>query len=61
MLQADAREYLWSKIIEYRRKADSITESKLATQLRDIAKEYESRLAELDARLATDRGARRAR
>lgn len=43
-------DYLRSKIAEYRRHAQALATSKLSERLLEIARQYETRLHELEAR-----------
>lgn len=61
MTQTLAIEYLRGKAEEYRRHARSINAGKPADRLLDLARQYETRLIRLQARLASERTARRSR
>ena len=61
MTETVAIEYLRGKAAEYRRHAESISAGKPATQLLALARQYESRLTRLQARLASERTVRASR
>lgn len=58
MTQTVAIEYLRGKAEEYRRHARSISAGKPAARLLALARQYETRLTRLQARLASERTAR---
>ena len=57
MTQSIAIEYLRGKAGEYRRDAQSISAGKPASRLLALARQYETRLTRLQARLASERSA----
>lgn len=61
MTQTLAIEYLRGKAEEYRRHAQAISAGKPADRLLDLARQYEAQLIRLQARLASEKTARRPR
>ncbi len=59
MTRTLAIDYLRGKAEEYRRHARSISAGKPADRLLGLARQYEARLTRLQARLASEKSARR--